>query len=98
MLKRRGWIGRLLGVCFIADPLLEAEVFSATKIAKPENNKCPVCGTMATEQLQSPGILENCKSSGEGLLTCDQTYQPREMVVRCKYCNNAFWQDAVRPK
>jgi len=64
------------------------------------NNQCPVCGTMAEPYHRptggvhivpcGPGVIGSnvvCAEPGE-------PYGPTEIIVRCKHCNAAFWQDA----
>lgn len=52
---------------------------------KPRPNECPVCGTFA-KQWHKVGI--DCFGYPGGSGCQDMN------LVRCKFCNAAFWQDA----
>lgn len=70
--------------------------------AKPENKRCPVCGTLAEPYAVIPeeGVgLTDCRTYKEdgSVVVCDPirigpAYPSR--ITRCKHCNAAFWQDA----
>lgn len=73
-------------------------LMAAAATAKPVNNKCPVCGTMAEPFRSSASYESNCRSvidfnSGRARLMCDKATAP-ENLTRCLNCNNAFWQEA----
>ncbi len=60
------------------------------------NNQCPVCGEMAAPYRPDThfcGDIVGGQSLGiSGTYGCEG----RLNIVRCKRCNAAFWQDAVK--
>jgi hypothetical protein len=65
---------------------------------KPKNNECPVCGTLA-DKYQARQGLGDCRGSGNGVgdVACAAVYIYGERVVRCTFCNCAFFQDGEKP-
>lgn len=57
------------------------------------NNECPTCGTMA-EPFNRPLAIQMIDSK---LGMIEAPFGPTWNIVRCKFCNNAFYQDEVKP-
>lgn len=70
---------------------------------RPVNNECPVCHTFAEPYVRETYyILDECVAQPDGTLArckqIDVPAGPSERITRCKSCNAAFWQDAVRAR
>lgn len=70
---------------------------------KPRNNECPVCGTFAKKHGATYVMngYRTCDpnegSTIDGGKVCfDGRPEFVEHLTRCKFCNAAFWQDAVQ--
>jgi hypothetical protein len=63
-------------------------------IRKPENNQCPVCGTMAEPYRTLTEVCNKRTATAwfPEWPTCVELGDPR--LTRCSRCNAAFFQDA----
>jgi DNA-directed RNA polymerase subunit RPC12/RpoP len=65
----------------------------------PLNNQCPVCGEMAPKRNPEYGIGTSAtgnfprEAATAGNVSIEINHS---IVIRCKYCNSAFWQDAEK--
>lgn len=94
-----------ISVCFTSDDLTPEQAKKACayhkagnpigwQTGKPLNNQCPVCGTRAARYKPDTrfcgGIAGGQPRSAMGLTGCE----PTMTIIRCAFCNCAFWVDA----
>lgn len=103
-MTRLSFLLGILGVKASSQVLYQTEVKEVAislKRIKPQNNECPVCGTMATPFTREKWAEDAnkrwpCAGTPAGSSMCSQAtpeQAPKSGVIRCEYCNAAFWQD-----
>lgn len=107
-MKRRGILGALIGCAVASGQVMQPAIVSdgdlIVRKVKPKNGECPVCGTVA-DKYPARQELKNCHgpsdilptSGDSNVLVCDPVYISGERVVRCAFCNCAFFQDGEKP-
>lgn len=96
-MRRRGLFAGLLAVVAVKAqvirPFIAADGDLLTRKVKPANGECPVCGTMRTEKI-APSNSPCNGSTGSNTDCLTITNMKVSAMVRCSFCNAAFWQDS----
>lgn len=92
-MKRRGVFTGLLGLiggaasAQVNNPDRPRSTLAEGWKRKPDNNECPVCGTVAEAYVGKRDPMMN------DLLWAEDGGKIVARQVRCKFCSCAFWQD-----